>query len=78
MKKVTFSDNNLVHITYSKDEYSRACIDHVLYRLARKEITQNDINGMYVTLDLYKLYDMPVHSDSFKNNSYYVKKIILN
>ena len=76
MKKVTFSDNNVTtYITYSKDVYDRHSINHVLYRLARKEITPNDINGMYVTLDLYKLYDMPVHRDSFKNNSYYVKKI---
>jgi hypothetical protein len=76
-KNIHFDLNkNRVYITYSPEEYDRSSIDHVLYRLAYRHISDEDIKSIYVNLDLYKLYEMPVHKSSFKNNSYHVKKIM--
>jgi len=77
MKNVRFNlDNNIVYITYSKDEYDRSSIDHVLYRRAYRRISDQEMNAIYVNLDLYKLYEMPVHKSSFKNNSYHIKRLL--
>lgn len=70
-------DKNKVYITYSREEYDRSSIDHVLYRKAYRRISDDEMNSIYVNLDLYKLYEMPVHKSSFKNNSYYIKKLIM-
>lgn len=76
MKKVSFSDTASIGITYSNEEYDRLCIDHVLYRKAYKKISDEEINAIYVNLDLYKLYEMNVHKSSIGNTLYHVKKII--
>lgn len=73
MKKVTFSNTPTIFITYSKDEYSRDPIDHVLYRKAYKKISDQEINNIYICLDIYKLYEMSVHKDAYKNNHYHTK-----
>jgi hypothetical protein len=77
-KNVSFElDKNIIYLTYSREEYDRSSIDHVLYRRAYKRITDEEMNAIYVNLDLYKLYEMPVHKSSFKNNSYHIKKLIM-
>ena len=74
MKKVTFSENISIHLTYSSEDYIRTSIEHVLYRKSLNIISRQDIENMYITLDLYKLYNMNVHIDSLKNNQYHTKK----
>jgi hypothetical protein len=77
-KNVSFElDKNIIYLTYSREEYDRSSIDHVLYRRAYKRITDEEMKAIYVNLDLYKLYEMPVHKSSFKNNSYHIKKLIM-
>jgi hypothetical protein len=79
MKNVQFDLNkNINYVTYSREEYDRTCIDHVLYRRAYRRISDDEMNAIYVNLDLYKLYEMPVHKSSFKNNSYHVKRLVVN
>ena len=74
-KTVVFNlDKNATFNTYSPEEYDRTCIDHVLYRKAYKLISNDEFNSIYVSLDLYKLYEMPIHRDSLKNNLYHIKK----
>jgi hypothetical protein len=76
-KNINFDlDKNIVYITYSCEEYDRTSIDHVLYRRSYRRLSDEEINSMYVNLDLYKLYEMPVHKSSFKNNSYHIKRLI--
>lgn len=78
-KNVQFDLNrNMIYPTYSRNEYDRSCIDHVLYRRAYRRISDEEMNAIYVNLDLYKLYEMSVHKSSFKNNSYHIKKILVN
>lgn len=75
-KSVDFNLNqNIVYITYSRDEYDRSSIDHVLYRRAYRRISDDEMQSIYVNLDLYKLYEMPVHKSSLHNNLYHVKKL---
>lgn len=74
MKKVKFNDNIQEFITYSYKEYDRSCIDHVLYR----KITNDEMNNILLSLDLYKLYNMYIHKDSYQNNSYSTRKIFLS
>ena len=77
-KNIQFDLNkNRVYITYSHEEYDRSSIDHVLYRRAYRRISDEEMNSIYVNLDLYKLYEMPVHKSSFKNNSYHIKRLII-
>jgi hypothetical protein len=74
-KTVDFNlDKNITFNTYSHEEYDRGCIDHVLYRKAYKLISDDEFQAIYVALDLYKLYEMPIHRDSLKNNLYHIKK----
>lgn len=67
-KKIDFNlNNNIVYSTYSKDEYDRTCLI--------PSITFNELKNIYIQLDLYKLYHMPVHKNSIKNNQYHSRKI---
>jgi len=76
-KSVSFNlNNNKIFDTYSQYEYDRSCIDHVLYRHAYKRISDSEIKTIYVNLDLYKLYEMPVHKKSLINNLYHVKQFV--
>lgn len=77
-KKVTFSDNNEIYTTYSADEYLRFQIDSILYKKSYNRVSNDEWNTIFLNLDLYKLYEMPVHSDSIQNNSYNTKKVIFN
>lgn len=72
-KKVSFNLNFKTHVTYSRDEYDRSSIDHVLYRRSYNKISDDEMNAIYVNLDLYKIYSMPVHIDSLCNNNYHTK-----
>lgn len=74
--RVSFNEQVLQFPTYSADEYSRLSINHVLYRRSRNEISDQELQNIYITLDLYKLYDMPVHIDSSKNNLYHTKRVL--
>ena len=76
IKKVTFADSNKIFTTFSSDEYDRSCIDYVLYRRSYNRVSDEEWNNMYITLDLYKLYDMKTHKDSFHNNLYHAKKLV--
>ena len=76
MKKVIFKlENNEIFNTYTKEEYDRFQIDSVLYRRNYQRVPDQEWNNIYVVLDLYKLYDMPVHQESVQNNLYHLKKI---
>lgn len=74
VKKVTFNNTAVIYKTYSPDEYCRHQIDSVLYRKMYNRISQEEWNNIYITLDIYKLYEMIVHKDSLKNNSYSLNK----
>jgi len=70
-KKVSFNLlNNEIYKTYSSEEYDRGQIDHVIYRKSYNRISNDDLNIIFITLDIYKLYEMVVHKESLKNNSY--------
>ena len=72
-KSVKFNNDIIEYITYSKDEYLRDSIDHILYRRSYQKVSDQEWNNMYIMLDIYKLYEMSVHKDSFKNNLYHTK-----
>jgi hypothetical protein len=72
-KKVTFADTASIFITYSKDEYSRDPIDSILYRRGYQRVSDQEWNNVHIILDIYKLYEMNVHKDAFKNNQYHTK-----
>ena len=75
MKKVLFNlDNNKIHTTYNLSEYDRFQIDSVMYRRSWHRVSDEEWNSIYVILDLYKLYDMPVHQNSIHNTLYHLKK----
>lgn len=79
MKKcVIFNlDQNETYETYSSDEYSRLQIDSILYRRGYSNlVSDEEWNNVHITLDLYKLYEMKTHKDSFHNNLYHAKNII--
>jgi hypothetical protein len=70
-KHVRFDLNkNTYNETYHKTEYDRSQIDHVLYRKAYQKLSNEEFSKINVLLDLYKLYEMPVHKESFANNYY--------
>lgn len=73
VKRVSFNNIIETKITYSSDEYDRYPIDSILYRKAYGRVSNDEFNYCLLMLDLYKIYEMVVHSDSFKNNSYYKK-----
>lgn len=76
MLHVSFNlDINQVYITYSNEEYDRTSIDHVLYRKSYNRISLDEMNAIYVNLDLFKLYEMDVHEMSLGNNQYHIKKL---
>jgi len=74
VKKVSFNlDNNMYFETYSSEEYDRSQIDHAVYLRSYNRMTSEEFNKINVLLDLYKLYEMPVHKESFNNNYYRLK-----
>ena len=70
MKKVSFSENVEEYQTYSYKEYDRSSIDHVLYRIAYKRLSDNELRNIFTLLNIYKLYEMPVHIKSIQNTNY--------
>lgn len=76
-KNVSFNfSNNITYYTYSSIDYDRSPIDHVLYRRSYNRISDEEMNAIYVNLDLYKLYSMPVHTDSLHNNNYHIREYL--
>lgn len=73
--RVCFNDNVQIRSTYSNDDYDRFSIDHVLYRKAYNRVSEEEMRTIYVNLDLYKLYEMPVHKQSMKNTMFHVKHV---
>ena len=73
MKSVRFNEIVNVYPTYSRKEYDRHQIDSILYQKNYNRISIPEWNSILVSLDLYKLYEMPVHPYSLKNNSYKLK-----
>jgi hypothetical protein len=68
-KKVSFNETPEIFLTYSSDEYSRHQIDSLLYRKAYRRVSDEEFNHILLMLDMYKLYEMIVHVDSFTNNN---------
>lgn len=64
-KSVHFNKNVIEYITYSYKQYDRS------YEYNVK--TKDDMKNIYITLDLYKLFDMPVHINSNQNTLYHLK-----
>jgi hypothetical protein len=76
IKKVSFNSQINVIETYGPEEYDRHPIDSILYRKAYKRVSEQEWFNIGIVLDIYKLYEMSVHVDSLKNNSYTSKNII--
>lgn len=72
-KTVTFNNNVIEHITYSKDEYPRDPIDSILYRRGYQRVSDQEWNNVHILLDIYKMFEMNVHKDAYKNNQYHTK-----
>lgn len=70
-KAVRFSDTFIIYPTYSNDEYPRNSIDSIIYRKSYNKVSESEWNIIFITLDLYKIYEMIVHKDSLCNNSYH-------
>lgn len=76
VKKVSFDlSKNEILPTYSGTVYDRGQIDSILYMKSYRRISDEEWSNMYIKLDLYKMYEMPVAKDSIKNNWYHFKKI---
>ena len=76
MKKVEFDLNrNKVYTTYNSMDYDRSQIDHVVYRRGYNRVSNEEMKAIYITLDMYKLYEMPVNKHSLHNNSYQARFI---
>lgn len=74
MKRVLFNlDKNQIFQTYTRKEYDRYPIDSILYQRSLNRISNTQWDNIYNTLDLFKLYQMPVHKDSLSNNLYHKK-----
>jgi hypothetical protein len=63
MKSVKFSDQ-------VKEFTSYPGYDRSIYRY---RYTTKELQNLYINLDLYKIYEMPVHINSIGNNSYHKK-----
>ncbi len=75
-KSVSFSDITTVYDTYSNDEYPRNCIDSAIYKFSYRRITNSQWNSIFVTLDLYKLYEMKIQNNIINNKIYHFKRAI--
>jgi hypothetical protein len=76
-KYVKFNlENNKIYKTYNSSEYDRSQIDHVLYRKSYNKVSDEEIKIIYITLDIYKLYEMVVNKKSLHNNCYQAKKFV--
>lgn len=77
-KSVCFNlDKNQINYTYSGDDYDRFQIDSILYQRGYTgKVSDQEWNNVYITLDIYKMYEMKIHKDSFHNNLYHAKKIV--
>lgn len=74
VKFVKFNSNT-EYTTYSSSEYDRHSVEHVVFLKAHNKISDQEMNQIYILLDIYKLYEMKVHKDSFKNNMYHFFKL---
>lgn len=76
LKKVSFDlTRNEMHLVYSEKEYDRGQIDSILYMRSYRRISDEEWFNMYIKLDLYKMYEMPVAKDSVANNCYHCKRV---
>ena len=69
-KKVQFSNEIEEFITYSYKDYDRS--------ININRYSSIELYNIFMNLDLYKIYEMPVHIDSIINNSYHKKFLDLN
>lgn len=71
-KRVRFSDTFVIGDTYSSDDYDRSTIDSLVYRRAKYGTPQIEIEFRLaiVSLNLYKMNEMNVHSSSAKNTTF--------
>lgn len=77
LKKVSFDlSRNETILTYSESEYDRGQIDSVLYLRSYRRISDEEWSSIYIKLDLYKMYEMPVSKDSITNNRYHCKEVM--
>lgn len=70
MKSVRFNEIVTIYPTYSIKDYDRYQIDSVLYKKSYNRISIKEWNSILIILDLFKLYEMRIHPNSLKNNSY--------
>ena len=63
--------NVFLHIRNKKNKTSLERLNYVL----SNKLFDSEFNDIYMTLDLYKLYQMPIHIDSLKYNSYHFFKL---
>jgi hypothetical protein len=78
-KRVQFDlGQNETFVTHTRSEYDRSQIDHVLYRKSYNRVSEHEMKMILISLDLYKLYEMPVSKESLHNNSYQAKQFIFN
>lgn len=74
VRRVLFNSIIQTFPTYSYKDYDRTSIDHVLYRRAHRRISDEEMNKIFICLDLYKLYEMPIHNQSIHNIQFHLKK----
>lgn len=67
MKKVNFDNNIIYHKTYSSDEYDRTCIDNLLTKFLKKEISVAEYILEIKKLNNFKISEMLIHIDSVSN-----------
>lgn len=67
MKKVNFNDNIVYYTTYSSGDYDRTCIDNLLTRFLKKEITASEYIQEIKKLNNFKIAEMLIHIDSVSN-----------
>jgi len=69
-KNVKFNlDKNIIHYTYSLDEYNRMQINSIYNQILTNKISGSKLNNIFNKLNKYKLQEMVVHKKSLCNTT---------
>jgi hypothetical protein len=69
VKNVTFSETVKIGYTYNKEEYDRKSIDSILLLKSKNQISSFQWRQVFVELNQFKIYEMPIHPDSKPNTN---------
>lgn len=69
-KRVSWSETEIIGDTYSPDDYDRSIHpDTLIYKRAKRRVTDMEFALAIRSLNLYKTYEMQVHKASMGNTT---------